>query len=387
MGQAAIATPAKAAAGPTRHICPGTVQGLRSTLNPFHGRNPQWATLKNSMKSAALAAQWEQFLVGSPDPGRALSAALQPLVEGVPPDQPALLAEATQYAARKRAQKQYVTHANGASKFYSKDTTLTEDIHRTPDGVVFRKPKAISDDHRQAILEQTGVPYTGDGLLGKGANGEVRLAEIIGQGGQCGEMVACKSATGREKDSLRKEAEMIRRLPTAGMFPSIRSAYLGRSNVLVLQDLALGGTSGALHQQIEGSSHLTPQEKTVAHASLAYRCIYGIALLHENNLYHGDIKKNNTLILKRTGRPTRPMFIDYGLMLNPESKTVARLQRNQDRQLLAKMLREVLPAEPVWRKLILQVNQPEVSLARVLELPCLQSALSDKAFTELMARA
>lgn len=67
-------------AGDPDRIVPRGTHGLKKRLGRFLGESPEWRALKDQMKEAALAAQWQAFVQGAEDPSAAVQAALQPFV-------------------------------------------------------------------------------------------------------------------------------------------------------------------------------------------------------------------------------------------------------------------------------------------------------------------
>ena len=347
------------------------------------------------MKEAALAAHWQEFRLGNANPTAAVEAALQPFIAGQPLAAEQLAKDAAKYALRKAAQKQCVTHTQDGEfvggKFYKNRTTLTEDIHRSREGTLFRLPAAIDDINRQAILDQTGVPYQGGVVLGEGANGRVQIAETLTAEGRRDRVLAGKTAFGgaEERKGLGTEISVLTQAPDADVYSRVRESYVGRTNLILLQEFAAGGTCQALHNRLAASDRIDPVEKQDVLRTLARIYINAIALLHEREppIHHGDIKDENFLVAQQADAATRIILADFGLALIPGPGTqLARQTEQGDRVALVRMLRGMNVQHPEWNAALQVVGDQRVTLRSALDNRCFESTLSADQLTQTLAR-
>ncbi len=154
--------------------------------------------------------------------------------------------------------------------------------------------------------------YTTLGLIGEGATGKVYKGFYRKLGKVC--FVAIKQT--RNNSHSQREVEIMEKL---GVNPNIchflNKWIDGKDKLYIVMELVDGEN---LRQYLE---HFDPHKEINFRAVLQilFQIFSGIAHLHANSIYHGDIKPGNIMIVDHGDGNFTVKIIDFGLSINFEA--------------------------------------------------------------------
>jgi len=282
----------------TLSIKPEYVRGKK----PYFFEDKEWRSLKNDLKRTYINVQWQQFLDGvkSGDGIEALKQSMMATLASKDISEN-LKEKAEKYIQYKAGKRQYGYDQllGKTSSFWTKGTTLESPIIRTEKGRFFKVAKAVTSELRERIKQQQGKNYRGGTFLGRGAFGTVKIAELLDE--KDSTVVAAKMSS--EEDLLFNESKMLDKMPANSRhFTTVRDfAFVpkkGKSTheAILFLDIEIRGNMTSIMHKIKNSHHVTDREKL--QRTLARQFVECVKEMHEQDVYHRDIKPDNFLFSK-----------------------------------------------------------------------------------------
>jgi len=135
--------------------------------------------------------------------------------------------------------------------------------------------------------------------LGRGGYSNVTIAQPFRHTGHTGHELACKIVPKNKNKNIRQEIDIMHHLKGQPHIVQVEDVLEDDDNVYILMDKCGGGHLG------DFGAH-TDSVKVIK------GCLEALAICHENNVIHADIKPHN-FMLKREGDLSTITLIDFGL--------------------------------------------------------------------------
>jgi hypothetical protein len=296
---------------PLESRTPNYVRGNKPRIDLLW--NEKWYGIKEELKQVHVQTSWRQFVAGNTreNPSTELRAKLTEIANSKTMNS-RLQKTVAAYINRKANESRFTHYADVESaQFSRKGTDLSSDVTRTAKGNFFSVPKRVDGTLRTSIQNQQGTPYAGDGDLGFGAQGAIRIATQLGDKHD----IAVAMKWLQTRFVRKNEPRIIDQLPHSRHFTQMRdvamvSPYKGAApQPHLFIDLAIRGDMSTLTDKLSRVTKFDTAQKEKLQRTIARQYVECVKELHDQGIYHQDIKPENFLFSKDGAI----MLADFGL--------------------------------------------------------------------------
>jgi hypothetical protein len=262
----------------------------------------KWHETKNQLKQVHVQASWRLFFEGSTrkNASEELNVRLKEVANSKAMG--FLLRKVVDRFIDKKANAPHFVHFAdfNSTLFVSKGTDLSSEVARTAKGNIYTIPHEIDDTLRASIRNQQGRPYAGNGNLGFGKQGEIRVA--IQLNGDADVAVAAKWL--KTESGLKTEPRIMSLLPRSKHFTEVRDVALvppqkgAAPEPHVFMDLAIRGDMCDILLKLGQDTTLEMAQRDKLQRTIARQFVECVKELHDQGIYHQDIKPGNFLLSK-----------------------------------------------------------------------------------------